>query len=76
MKRFVAWFNDTAPGRSGPLPALTRAGSVHLYFVSIHPFEDGNGRIGRGLAEKSLAQTLGQPATTTRDLADMVPGAR
>jgi hypothetical protein len=41
---------------------LTRAGIVHLYFVCIHPFEDGNGRIGRALAEKSLAQNLGQPS--------------
>ena len=62
MKRFVAWFNDTAPGGKAPLPALTRAGIVHLYFVCIHPFEDGNGRIGRALAEKSLAQNLGQPS--------------
>jgi Fic family protein len=44
------------------LPALTRAGATHLYFESIHPFEDGNGRIGRALAEKSLAQSLGQPS--------------
>lgn len=62
MKRFIAWFNDTAPGGKRPLPALTRAGIAHLYFVCIHPFEDGNGRIGRALAEKSLAQNLGQPS--------------
>src|SRR5258708_20162555 len=62
MKRFIAWFNDTAPRGKTPLPALTRAGIVHLYFVCIHPFEDGNGRIGRALAEKSLAQNLGQPS--------------
>ena len=62
MKRFIAWFNDTAPGAKNPLPALTRAGIAHLYFVCIHPFEDGNGRIGRALAEKSLAQNLGRPS--------------
>jgi Fic family protein len=62
MKRFIAWFNDTAPSGETPLPAVTRAGIVHLYFVCIHPFEDGNGRIGRALAEKSLAQNLGQPS--------------
>jgi Fic family protein len=62
MKRLVAWFNDTAPGGGHPLSALTRAGIAHLYFVCVHPFEDGNGRIGRTLAEKSLAQNLGQPS--------------
>jgi Fic family protein len=62
MKRFVKWFNDTAPGGKTPLPALTRAAIAHLYFVCIHPFEDGNGRIGRAVAEKSLAQNLGQPS--------------
>jgi Fic family protein len=61
MKRFVAWFNDSAPGGKKALPALTRAALAHLYFVCIHPFEDGNGRIGRALAEKALAQNLGQP---------------
>ena len=61
MTAFVGWFNKTAPGGNRPLPALTRAAVTHLYFVSIHPFEDGNGRIGRALAEKSLAQNLGQP---------------
>jgi Fic family protein len=62
MKQFIPWFNRTAPGGAEPLPALTRAGAAHLYFESIHPFEDGNGRIGRALAEKSLAQSLGQPS--------------
>lgn len=43
------------------ISALTRAGPGHLWFESIHPFEDGNGRLGRAPAEKSLAQTIGQP---------------
>jgi Fic family protein len=61
MRRFVAWFNDSAPDGEKALPALTRAALAHLYFVCIHPFEDGNGRIARALAEKALAQNLGQP---------------
>lgn len=61
MKRFISWFNDTTPKGALTLPALTRAGIAHLYFVCIHPFEDGNGRIGRAIAEKSLAQNLGHP---------------
>ena len=55
ITRFISWFNRSAPSGSEPLPALTRAGIAHLYFESIHPFEDGNGRVGRALAEKSLA---------------------
>jgi Fic family protein len=61
MARFVTWFHRTAPAGSEPLPALTRAGIGHLYFESIHPFEDGNGRLGRAIAEKVLAQSFGQP---------------
>ena len=61
MEGFITWFNQTAPGGSRPLPALTRAAIAHLYFVSIHPFEDGNGRIARALVEKVLAQHLEQP---------------
>lgn len=61
MEQFLRWFNSTAPRSSDELPALTRAGIAHLYFVSIHPFEDGNGRIGRAIAEKALSQSLGQP---------------
>lgn len=62
MRRFVGWFNETAAVQGkNPLPALTRAGVVHLYFESIHPFEDGNGRIGRAIASKALAQGAQQP---------------
>ena len=56
MKRFVKWFNDSAPNSDSALPTLTRAGIAHLYFESIHSFEDGNGRIGRAIAEKALVQ--------------------
>jgi Fic family protein len=61
MKRFVSWFNRTAPGKKASLSAITRAGTAHLYFESIHPFEDGNGRIGRAIAEKAMTQSFGQP---------------
>jgi len=62
MEAYIDWFNTSAPTGERPLPALTRAGLGHLYLESIHPFEDGNGRIGRALAEKSLAQNIGQPS--------------
>jgi len=61
MAGFVTWFNDTAPRGRTATSALTRAGIAHLYFATIHPFEDGNGRIARALARKALSQALGQP---------------
>ena len=64
MVQFIDWFNRTAPNGVDSLPALTRAGIAHLYFESIHPFEDGNGRIGRAISEKALSQCLGQPTLT------------
>ncbi len=60
MEKFIAWFND-AHQKKDILP-LARAGLAHLYFVCIHPFEDGNGRIARALAEKSLGMSIGEPA--------------
>ena len=60
MKRFVQWFNRTSPTGRSPLPILTRAGIAHLFFVCIHPFEDGNGRVGRAIAEKAISEGLGQ----------------
>ena len=62
MASFISWFNDTGSGGRRSLPPLTRAGLAHLYFVSVHPFEDGNGRIARAIAERALAQALGRPS--------------
>jgi Fic family protein len=62
MAGFIAWFNDTAPGGKFELKkAPVRSALAHLYFETIHPFEDGNGRLGRAIAEKELSQTLGRP---------------
>jgi Fic family protein len=54
MGRFLDWFND-APGAEG----LLRAGLAHLWFVTVHPFEDGNGRVARAIADMALAQSEG-----------------
>lgn len=62
MKRFIDWFNETGPGGKKEIrKAPVRSAIAHLYFESIHPFEDGNGRIGRAIAEKALSQTIGRP---------------
>jgi Fic family protein len=55
MVKFLEWFN------SSPQSILGRAAIAHLYFENIHPFEDGNGRIGRAIIEKSLSQGIGRP---------------
>lgn len=74
MAGFHDWFNCTAPHGASPLPALTRAGIAHLYFVSIHPFEDGNGRVGRAIAEKALSQSVGRSSLIA--LAHMIEAKR
>ncbi|MEY3941823.1 MAG: hypothetical protein RIR07_709 [Bacteroidota bacterium] len=71
MQCFIDWFNRTAPYGPEWIPsAPVRAALVHLYFETLHPFEDGNGRIGRMLAEKALVQTTGfaQPLSISAEL--------
>lgn len=58
MEAYIEWFNKS---ETTGLSAITRASIAHLYFESIHPFEDGNGRIGRALVEKCLGQSLSYP---------------
>ena len=53
MSRFLDWFETTAPD-----PVL-KAGIAHLWFVTIHPFDDGNGRIARAIADLALARAEG-----------------
>ena len=56
MESFLAWF--AAPGHVDPL--LT-AGLAHLWFVTIHPFDDGNGRIARAIGDLALARSEHSP---------------
>ena len=66
MAEFLNWFNqqDTHPDgqqNKQQIPGVIRAGIAHLWFEVIHPFDDGNGRIGRAIIEYALAQDLGMP---------------
>ena len=53
IRRFIDWFNSDD---SKTLDGLIRAGVAHLWFITIHPFEDGNGRIARAITDMALAQ--------------------
>lgn len=52
MEKFLRWWSSSGNGMDG----ILRAGLGHLWFVAVHPFEDGNGRIARTLAEMALSQ--------------------
>jgi Fic family protein len=54
MKIFLDWFN-----KEQPIDPIVKAGLAHFWFVTIHPFEDGNGRIARAIADMSLSRADG-----------------
>lgn len=57
MAAFLDWFNDTA----GKIDPVLKAAIAHLWFVTIHPFDDGNGRIARAIADQQLARSENCP---------------
>src|ERR1700761_1884287 len=57
MKAFLKWFNAHAEN----LDPVLKAGIAHLWFVTIHPFEDGNGRIARAIGDQQLARSEKSP---------------
>ena len=62
MARFIEWYNATSPITGDEsLPGPIRAGIAHVWFENIHPFDDGNGRVGRAVTDHALSQALGYP---------------
>jgi Fic family protein len=58
MRSFLDGFNRS---RKGPIDGILRAGLAHVWFESVHPYEDGNGRIGRAIVDMALAQDARAP---------------
>ncbi len=56
MRLFIQWFNAKTD-----MDPVLKAGLAHLWFVTIHPFDDGNGRIGRAIADMALARSEHSP---------------
>lgn len=56
MKQFLEWFNNETT-----MDAVLKAAMAHFWFVTIHPFDDGNGRIARAIADVQLARADGTP---------------
>lgn len=58
MERFLTWYNRSLEEE---LPGPVRAAVAHVWFEKIHPFDDGNGRVGRAISDHALSQSLGRP---------------
>ncbi len=56
MQTFLSWFNATSD-----IDPVLKAGLAHFWFVTIHPFDDGNGRIARAIADMALARSENSP---------------
>ena len=78
MTGFLDWFNNSVSDDSGsqPIPGVIRAGIAHLWFEVIHPFDDGNGRIGRAIIEYALAQNLGSSVVLSMSTHSVLPASK
>jgi Fic family protein len=56
VSQFLSWFNETSP-----IDPVLKAAQAHLWFVTVHPFDDGNGRIARAIADLALARSEQSP---------------
>jgi len=61
MRAFLDWFNDGNDGEATPIDPVLKAALAHLWFVTVHPFDDGNGRIARAIADLALARSEDSP---------------
>jgi len=67
MAEFLKWYNDDVKKNNDQSNEerlglhIIRAGIAHLWFETIHPFDDGNGRVGRAIADHALSQAFGHP---------------
>jgi Fic family protein len=61
MSAFLDWFNREPQIDPVRIDPVLKAAVAHLWFVTIHPFEDGNGRIARAIADMALARSEGGP---------------
>jgi len=59
MSAFLDWFNGETEVAPVEIDPVLKAGLAHLWFVTIHPFDDGNGRIARAIADMALARSEG-----------------
>jgi len=64
MEMMLDWYNKSNPLiNNQEMSEIVRAAIAHLWFEKIHPFDDGNGRVGRAIADHALSQYLGYPST-------------
>jgi Fic family protein len=61
MRVFLKWFNTGSASNRNAIDPVLKAAQAHLWFVTVHPFDDGNGRIARAIADMALARSESSP---------------